>query len=104
MAGADGVAAHVGEHFELPLQGAVVERRAERAEIVVIADAVEFEMLAVDEEAGVGVEFERADAEWRFVGVDGFAVLRDGGDGDIAIGRLLGRDAPEFGIEDQCFG
>ena len=97
VAGADGVAAHVAEHLELPLQGADIDGGAQGAEIVVVADAVEFEVLAVDEEAGVGVVLDGADAEGGFVGIDDGAVLGDGGDGDVTIGRL---GAPELGVGD----
>ncbi len=81
VAGTDGIASHVAEHLQLPLQGADVDGGAQRAEVVMIADAIELEMLAVDEEAGVGVILEGADAERGFIGVDDLAVLRDRGDG-----------------------
>ena len=47
VAGADGVDAHRLHDFELALQGAAVDGGAERAEIVVQADAVELYGLAV---------------------------------------------------------
>ena len=83
VAGADGVAAHLFQDFELALEGADVEGGAEGAQVVVIADAVEFGDDAVDGEAGVGVEFERADAEGGFVGVDRFTIFQNADSGYI---------------------
>ena len=54
VAGADGVAAHLLQHFELTFQGAGVDGGAERAEVVMIADAVELNALAVEQKAVVG--------------------------------------------------
>jgi hypothetical protein len=70
VAGADGVAAHVLEDFELALQRADVDGAAEGSEIVVIADAVHFDLFAVEEEA-FGSEFDGADAEIGGVFVEG---------------------------------
>ena len=43
VAGANGVAAHLLQDFDLPLQGADVDGGAQRAEVVVVADAVQAE-------------------------------------------------------------
>ena len=48
-------------------QRADVDRRAERAEVVVVAHAVDRHVLAVEEEALVGIERDRADAKRRLV-------------------------------------
>ncbi len=63
VAGADGVDAHVAHDLELPLHGPRIERRAQRAVVVVQAHAVELHAPAVEMEAVVGREFECADAE-----------------------------------------
>ena len=92
VAGADGVAAHFLQDLNLPLQRAGVDGRAERAEVVMVANAVERHALAVQQKSVVRRELDGADAERRFVAVHQFAVLFDGGDGDIAL-RFL--DAPQ---------
>ena len=60
---------------KLAFQRAGVDGRAERAEIVVVANAVDLHALAVEQKAIVRGELNRADAEWRFVPVHDFAVL-----------------------------
>ena len=62
MAGANGVASHVHQHLQLTLQRAAVDGGAQRAQIMMVADAIELEMLAVDEEA-IGIELQRADSK-----------------------------------------
>ena len=66
VAGADGVAAHLLQNLNLPLQRAGVDGRAERAQVVMVANAVESDALAVQQETVVGGELDRADAEGRF--------------------------------------
>src|SRR5205085_4421610 len=63
VARAYGVDAHLLEDFELALKRATVQRRAQSAEVVVVADAVQADVLAVEEKARVHVELNRADAE-----------------------------------------
>ena len=53
VAHADRVAAHLAQDLELSLGGAAIERRAERAEVVVFVHALEVDALAVDEHARV---------------------------------------------------
>jgi hypothetical protein len=60
---ADGVDAHVAHDLELPFHRAAIERAAERALVVVQANALELHAAAVEMEAVVGGEFECADAE-----------------------------------------
>ena len=67
---ADRVRTHLAEDLQLPLGGAGVERRAERAEVVVLVDALDDDALAVDEETLVRVEAESPDAKGRVVAVD----------------------------------
>ncbi len=69
VARADGVDAHLFHNFKLPLQRPRVDRAAERAEVVVVADAVEKDALAVEKEAALRVELDRANAEDRLVAV-----------------------------------
>ena len=88
VARANCIAAHILEHLDLPFKRAIVDCGAERAQIVVIADAVELGMFAVDGKSFVGVELDRADAEGSLVGIDDLAILLDGRDGDIAIGSF----------------
>ena len=52
----------------------VLKRRAERAEIVMIADAVQRNARSVQQKAIVRRELNRADAERRFVAVDDLPV------------------------------
>ena len=63
MGGADGVDADFAEGFEAALPDAERNGGAERAAVFVEADAFDFEVAAVEPEAGGGVEFEVADAE-----------------------------------------
>src|SRR5258705_65014 len=57
------------------LQCAGVDGGAERAEIVMIANAVQGDTLAVEKEAVISGEFNRANAERSFILVDHFAIL-----------------------------
>ena len=50
---------------------------AHRTPIVVQAHAEDFDMLAVEEKAVVGIELDRANTEGRFVMIDDLAALRD---------------------------
>ena len=63
VAGANRVDAHLPHDLELPLHRPRIERGAERALIVVQAHAVELHAPAVEMEAVVGGELERANAE-----------------------------------------
>ena len=97
VAGANGVAPHFLEDSDLPLQGAGVDGRAQRAQVVVVAHALQSNSLPVEEKTVVGSKLNRADAKWSFTGVNGLAALLHGRDGDVAIGLL---QAPELGIGD----
>ena len=92
---ADRVGAHLDEHLELPFGGAQVERRPERAEIVMLVGALDDDALAVDEDAAVRIEAEIADAEACFVAVDHTSALRDRGNGYVQVRLLGGRRAPQ---------
>ncbi len=58
------------QDLELALGGAPVDGRAERAEVVVVADALEAHAAAVEQEALLRPELDRADAERRRVAVE----------------------------------
>ncbi len=90
VGGADGVAAEGAEDFELSLEGAEVGGGAEGAEVVVIADALDLDAFAVEEEAVVGGEYEGADAEGGGIGVDDFAVHGEIGDDGVEVGGIGG--------------
>ena len=94
VARADGVDAGLAQNFQLPLQRADVDGRAERAEIVVVANAVQLDVLAVKKKSFVHGELRSADAKRRFVNIHGASVLFHRGHDDIAL-RLF--QAPEFG-------
>src|SRR5205823_5228715 len=87
-AGADRIAAHFLEYFDLSLQRPCVDRGAQRAEVVVIAHAIERNVFAIEEKAFVFVEFDRANAKGALISVSYFAILRESSHRDIKI-RLL---------------
>ena len=70
MTRANGVNAHLFENFQLALQRAQVQGRAERPEIVMVADALKLYAFAVEEKAFLDVEFDCANTESRFVAID----------------------------------
>ncbi len=99
VARADRVRPHLDQHVDLPVQRAFVQRRAERAEIVVHAHTLNIEPFAVDGKP-VGVERQRADAERRLVAIEHHAVLQDCRHRDVAIGCLSRRTRPRaFGAD-----
>ncbi len=97
MAGANGITAHLLEHLDLALEGAKVDCGAQRAQVVMIADTVEFDVLAIYEQARIRVVFERADPEGSLVGIHERAIVGDSSDGHVTV-RGLG--APNPGIGD----
>ncbi len=103
VAGANGVAAHLLQNFDLPLQGAEVDGGAEGAEVVVVADAVQGNAAAVEQKTVVGRELNFADAKGSLVAVNHFAVLLDGSDHQVTVGLF---EAPEAGMAefDLVFG
>ena len=70
VARADGVRAHALQDLELALDRAPVDGRAQRAEVVVVAHALQRDATAVQEEALVGAVLDRPDAEGRLVPVE----------------------------------
>ena len=67
VAGAYGVTAHLSQQFEAPLPDPLGHRRPHAAGVVVQAHAVQLHLLAVQQEALVGVENRFADADGRIV-------------------------------------
>ena len=59
------IASHFFQKLELTLQGAGIDRGAETAEIVVVANAQNLQMLAVQEKSLRAVECERSDSKCR---------------------------------------
>ena len=93
VGGTDGVCAHVLHDGQLTVHGVVVSGGAQTALVMVHADAVELDSLAVQVEAG-GLPLGPAEAEGLGGGVDHVAVHQDlGGDG-VQVGVL---DGPQGG-------
>ena len=69
VGGADGVAAHVLEDGELVAEGTHIDRRPERAKVVVVADAAKLAQPTVEEKSLVGHHLDAAHTEARFVSV-----------------------------------
>ncbi len=68
--GSHGVGAHVLEQFKLMAQGRAVDGGSERAEVVVVAHALEFDRLAVEEESLFGYVLYGAYAESGIIAVN----------------------------------
>ena len=97
---ADGVAAHGAEEFEAALPHAQGDGGADGSGFVVEADAVDFDVFAVEEEAAVGVEGGFADAEGGVVDVGENACGADGGAKGVESGS---GKAPALGLGDGKF-
>src|SRR5215210_5912994 len=67
MARANGVDAHLFQHLDLSLKSAPAQGRAEWAKVVMIADAFDADVLAVEEESPFGVELDGTYAEGGFI-------------------------------------
>src|ERR1700722_15010047 len=98
MTGADGVASHVREHLQLPLQRAVIQRRAQRPQIMMIANTIEQHVLAIDEKSRIRVEPDRPNPKRRVINIQNLIPLRYRRFRYVAIRLLLWRWSPEFGI------
>ena len=97
MAGANRVHAHLAHDLELPLHRPREERRAERAVVVVQADALELHSPAVEMEAVVRRELERANAERVRLLVDHAAAHAHVRRGGVQLRAL---DVPQLRIGD----
>jgi hypothetical protein len=69
----------------LSFERANVDRRAEGSEIMVIADALNPNGLAVEQKAPIGVEHGRADTEGRLDTIDDFVFPDHGDNGGITV-------------------
>ena len=85
VAGADGVDARALEDFQLPFGGPAVHRHSQRAQIGVIAHALNLVGLAVQQEALFLVEGDGTDAEGRLVTVHHFPVFQHLADQRIEV-------------------
>src|SRR3989442_623972 len=97
MARANRVDAHLFQDFDLSLQSSNVERRPERSKIVMIANALEPNVFAVEKDPFVWVELDRANAEDGLVTIHHFPALLDSRDGYVKIGVL---QTPQLRIVD----
>ncbi len=95
VGGADGVDAEGFEDGDAAFPDAVGNGDAEGTAFAVEGGAEEFEVFAVEPEAGVGFEFELAYAEGNGLGVDGFAVGEDVEGGVVKVGRI---EIPDGGV------
>lgn len=62
MTAADGIDTHLLEQYKLAAERVGVECRSQAAQIVMHAHAVDFHILAVEPESGLGIKTERAKA------------------------------------------
>ncbi len=97
---ADGVAPHLLENVHLTLQRPVPGLRAQRALVVVLADALELHVFAVELKAHVGGKLDGAEAKLGLIGVQHRVALLDGGYQDVEVGRTLVPGTPELGAGD----
>ena len=98
--GTDGVHAEFAKFFEAMLPYSQRHRRAKRAAVVMQANAFEFEIAAIQPEAGVGLELEMADAEAERVGVQ---EAGSGLDINPAVVRIPLVEVPEQGVGNADF-
>jgi hypothetical protein len=71
---------------------------------MMVADAVEFDVLAIQKESRIGIKLQRPHAEGCFIDIDGFAILPHCGHGDISIGFLVEACSPQPRIGNGRFG
>ena len=90
VAAPNGVGAGLLENSQAAFPDLTRDGRAESAGVFVEADALELHGLAVEPEAGVGVELDGADAEGSAIGVERVAVPCDLGDGGVERGMIDG--------------
>ena len=94
----DGIAPHLAQHRKLVADGGTVDRRPQRAQVVMQANAPKTNRLAVQEEALVGPYLNRADSEPGRMAVHLLAV-----DADRRLGRIERRRGgrPQLGMLDR---
>src|SRR5262245_748929 len=93
MAGADSIYTELTQDLQLTFQGTNVDCRAERTKVVMIANPVELNVLAIQEKSLVDREFNLPYAARCFVMIYHAAVLPDRGNDQITA-RII--EAPQF--------
>ncbi len=63
MGSAHGIATHIFQQRKLTAQGSYIDRSPQRSEVVMIAYSLKLAMLAIQEEALIGYDFDATDAE-----------------------------------------
>ena len=106
MRGANGVAAHLLEDSHLALDSRTGIHGTQGALVLVHADALDLDVLAVEREARVGIVVEPAVAIGSVIGVHGLAVHLYLGSHRIEVGGLGGPEAGvccfELGLDGLC--
>ena len=93
----DSVHAHRLEFRKFAMQGVLIEGCAQAAEIVMLADAVQFEILTVEPESSLRIELETAEACRGLVGIHHLATLFHYG---TYLINIRGLTTPEHGLAD----
>src|SRR5262249_29037112 len=94
--------AHLPQHFQLTLQRAIIQCCSKGSQIVMIANAFQFDVFAIDEKAFVCVKLQRADSKRRFVNIYHFSTLRDCSNRDVEVWALVWWRSPKFWVGDRC--
>ena len=97
VAGSDSIAAHLAQGLETPLPNPLRHGRAHGAGVVVQANSVQFDVLAIQQEPAVGVEDRLADADGGLVLVHRLLAHPDRAAHFI---KIRGGHAPERGFFD----
>ena len=88
VARADGVRPHALQDLELALRRAAIDGGPERAQVVVVAHALQRDAAAVQQEALVGAVLDRADAERRLVTVEDGVATPHRADHGVEVGPV----------------
>ena len=62
MAATDGIASHVFQLYQLSVERIFVEGRSQASEVVVVTNAVDFQVLSIQPKTGFAVKLEIAEA------------------------------------------
>ena len=95
---ADGIHAHRLQLRQFAVQSVLVEGSAQTAEIMMLADTVQFEVLTVEPEARLCIELETAETRCGLVGIHYLTCNLHHRTHLIDVGRLT---APEHGLADS---
>ena len=69
MRGTNGITTHVLEHTDLITDSRLIHRRAQRSQIVMIADTLEKKLLSIQEKALVRNQLDRTNTKSRAIGI-----------------------------------